>query len=913
MSKCDHKYSRSFLGPMPERVLDRLKENYRKHDNLVNGTDEDNSNPASQLVMMHAFSFFIHEGGRTEDWNEQVQKQTRKKMMHRWRESGWGKVLDTGDERETPDEWIGHNFEIGKFLGLDIINPSSHQVVNGAVSGTQDQVSLSDTAPPEAGPSSGRVNDLRKLALPLRTASADASVRVTQHALEQALEHVNPTTPSDTREQGSDANISVGTVPLSDPTTPEDDVLRDRMLVRACYSETSLASLQFDEEYHRTARDIEYKAWGEYLVVLRKDRVELYEDHTFPVREWLSQHKRLAFVIPLSITRTQLSLYSFVDLTFCLTYTPKVPRDDHVASFRIPFVSRGSKVFIFKVKSRSRAYDWVWKLWLQFNGKLPRSMDVKCPGLNATVTIDAPETCGNEVEKMYEIFNRENLIRLCVEGLSALSDWSSLIQREIANGKRLELAWRWDANLDWIWLETDVNQEKRKWAVLCGLVAKESLRSVFLEIRLAEHYPNHIHVRNGDRIDEPLGMEGYLQQLRPYSLSKHRVYLSTHDGNLFVLSPQNAYPPSPPGLPPHDPSPNLPDGKSARQTEVWRGALQIMNATGVCDLRNIVAVRRAFQLLSPQTHNEREAGDDSLNTWGFEEPGAEDNQDDGGGQPSGDLYTRRSFELLLKNGHVVRFEAYSSKLALDWINRLRPLVSYWKARHRFDAQQEMELAQATRPPLTVPRREEGTHAPLKLPTPLPALVTMYTTSNWCMLEGCRPVVRSGKLFTRKGLYGQYRLVHMFLVANHLVQYRIRTNSLLHPIVKKICLSDAYVSSGYLAALVLPGSEFDPSKLPVGRRFQDGLETDDKDEDVIFMICYRPRSRHTPDTLYHTNTTNVPPLSSKQKTLVFRTRSKLERDSWCWAINCEIERTVRMQKGRENAIRNNGDVIPSRTA
>lgn len=83
-----------------------------------------------------------------------------------------------------------------------------------------------------------------------------------------------------------------------------------------------------------------------------------------PGKEWVIGHKDLAFVIPLKSSRTQLSLYSFVDLTFCLTCTPTTPRRD--ASRSRWFFRRekeGTNIFIFKLKSRSRAYDWTWQLW----------------------------------------------------------------------------------------------------------------------------------------------------------------------------------------------------------------------------------------------------------------------------------------------------------------------------------------------------------------------------------------------------------------------------------------------------------------------------------------------------------------------------------------------------------------------
>jgi hypothetical protein len=38
---------------------------------------------------------------------------------------------------------------------------------------------------------------------------------------------------------------------------------------------------------------------------------------------------------------------------------------------------------------------------------------------------------------------------------------------------------------------------------------------------------------------------------------------------------------------------------------------------------------------------------------------------------------------------------------------------------------------------------------------LPALVSLY---NWCVLDGCKAVLKSGKLYTRVGLHGHYKYV-----------------------------------------------------------------------------------------------------------------------------------------------------------
>jgi hypothetical protein len=97
---------------------------------------------------------------------------------------------------------------------------------------------------------------------------------------------------------------------------------------------------------------------------------------------------------------------------------------------------------------------------------------------------------------------------------------------------------------------------------------------------------------------------------------------------------------------------------------------------------------------------------------------------------------------------------------LEWIQRLRDLIFYWKNRHRIDAKQEIELAQAQRPRLTPQirvlqdaEREQPPEAPADPSAPYTAMGTLY---NWCILEGCKPVSKGGRLYVKKGLYGQYK-------------------------------------------------------------------------------------------------------------------------------------------------------------
>lgn len=130
--------------------------------------------------------------------------------------------------------------------------------------------------------------------------------------------------------------------------------------------------------------------------------------------------------------------------------------------------------------------------------------------------------------------------------------------------------------------------------------------------------------------------------------------------------------------------------------------------------------------------------------------------------------------------------------------------------------------------------------------------------------------------------------------------------------KKINLLDAYVCSGYLATQCLPDEQYKPNEKPVPRRYQDGLETNDREEDMLFVVWYRPQPQmfdaDQDPTVTPVVSRSVPGLSAKNKMLVFKTRSILERDVWCWAINSEIEKIVRAQKPREEMLRETGSLL-----
>ena len=103
-------------------------------------------------------------------------------------------------------------------------------------------------------------------------------------------------------------------------------------------------------------------------------------------------------------------------------------------------------------------------------GELPPTISVRNPRLDSKVNIDMPTV---DTTEAFKIFTRENVVALCMENLRSVRDWKYVIERQVAEGRVLELAWRRETHLDWIWLDDDVDGKYRNWAVLCGLVMQD--------------------------------------------------------------------------------------------------------------------------------------------------------------------------------------------------------------------------------------------------------------------------------------------------------------------------------------------------------------------------------------------------------------------------------------------------------
>ncbi|KAH7102551.1 Pleckstrin homology domain-containing protein [Auriculariales sp. MPI-PUGE-AT-0066] len=709
------------------------------------------------------------------------------------------------------------------------------------------------------------------------------------------------------------------------------------MLVRVQYTKVE-GLLVFDEAAAHTQKDLRPEDWAEFMVVWRKNRLELYEEYATPGKEWLTGHKDLAFVIALQHADTHLSLFSPIDMSFAVTCRPRPAR--MLTKRRALFAARqsGTNIFVFKLKSRSRAVDWIWRLWhvepssswtfdsyilrSTLDGEIPDTVDIRAPTLGTRTRIELPDFEDDITPTV------DDIVGLCQTSFMSLPEWRFLFETALEHGQRLALAWRWGTKLDWVWLPNDIEGDPRAWAAWYGVALRGPTNPTTLEMRLAQHYPTRLVLRDHTVLVEPPAVEGYLQAVR--GTTRSRTYLSTHDGCIFTMSVQHANPPGPPSLP------VLVDGEprsSVRhEDEVKRGAAQMLTASTFVDMRSVICVRRAETLQATKSHDlsTNEGGHIHLNLGSNDdfvpqvdvERTISDDEDDGGEEnlptvaaDKARLRMKRSFEMCLRSGQTVRYEAYSRKDALEWITRLNALISYWTYRHRIDARQEMELVSTStgqKQYLVLPRHGfgESDDGPDPVPDPDDASPTLSIFWHWCVLENCRAIIKSGRLFMKRGLSGQYRYCNLVLVSGHLVEYRIDPrHSDHHHRGDTFNLLDTYVCSGIFATQALPRREYLVEVAP--KRYQDGLEAEDSEEDTTFLLWYRTRAAQGGDrdeVAEKVADGRLPRLNESRKFLVLKTRSKLERDAWCWAINCELERVIRTNSDREVKIRDLGGLI-----
>lgn len=402
--------------------------------------------------------------------------------------------------------------------------------------------------------------------LPARK-QGDAAPAPPHEVLSRATSSTSAGTPRSEREQEQ-------LPPADDFITRRSILRRDRMLVRNDWTASETLPQDFDETASRRFQ-MHPGAWCEYIVVLRQSRIELWSDPTRASRFRGRKDKlHLAFVIPLSKGSTHLSMFSYVDRIFCLTYSQSFTAERAAGGSHRQMLHlrrSGTNVVLFEARAMSVAADWLWELWRELGGHIPDSLEVHVPSADVRVRFPIPEEMpcqalddGAKLPQSqselallsradcvqpggtgegYKLINRRYLTTTMLRKLSGVKEWEEPLQTALKRGIRLELAWRKGVTLDWVLHDNSLDGHRRDWSVLCGSILKEARQPANLEYRAAVHYPTTVMMPNGRMLEEPAALEGYIWRVKPVSGTLTRIYATTHDQHVFVCKPSRAHAP----------------------------------------------------------------------------------------------------------------------------------------------------------------------------------------------------------------------------------------------------------------------------------------------------------------------------------------------------------------------------------
>lgn len=721
----------------------------------------------------------------------------------------------------------------------------------------------------------------------------------------------------------------------------------EKMLVRVDHTPETKLPDDYDENVSQTIVSSTTDPWREYVVVCRhasvaedgKFALQLYNTRKVPAIDKSTEQKRASYTIALSKSGCGVNLYSSLDKTVVVWRPAK----------------KGTRIFILRPKSNADAAEWYTFLRDVLGAHRSTELQVNIPDLDVQLRLEQPFKQFEMQQKAYsendeareeDIVSQQHLIATsiierCVEMLEEVPEYKGLVVEWIAHN-RVGLAWKRYDRLEWIH-----GHAERK---MYGTMAMS--RSHELELRPKQHYPTSAKSKKGHKLEEPPAVEGFLIRLtsqkghhqRMGRLFFKRLYFSTHDHYLVFSQPGQAIPPSPPRLPlagdgtlpsAHQISEQVPliysvnpypvedekitwlkdrpgntmqdreghDRDALHESE--RKASLIHNCDGFVDLCQVRKVRH-MKLGETPVDDELSDGSDV----DFDATGDASAANEGG---TDELDFKRTLELVLNNGLIIRLQAFNKQTKLEWMKRLSALVKYWKARHTQDIDLMKGIRKQNLGALHIDEETEaqiGQFARKWEVTQTHASPLLY---NMCGISCCRTIHMSGTLYYKPQRRALFTKINALLVDGRLVMYTSQARDASgRPVrhihqnkIDAIDLPGTYLYSGLLTQndLTNRNQTFDPTNpghhaLP--RIWLDeGLTSRDEGYMTSFVIWqstskswFRREKSAMNQTDKKSRLARVSQLGTTGRSIVFKARSRVERDHWVLAIATEIERVQR---------------------
>ena len=110
-----------------------------------------------------------------------------------------------------------------------------------------------------------------------------------------------------------------------------------------------------------------------------------------------------------------------------------------------------------------------------------------------------------------------------------------------------------------------------------------------MELCIAEHYPTQVHLKDGEWLEEPPAVEGFVYTVDAKTQRRTQLFLSTHDNYLFRVPFNRAVSPSSPS----DLKNYSKNENDLRKEEASRLRSQVINSKAFWDLRHVLVVPKS--------------------------------------------------------------------------------------------------------------------------------------------------------------------------------------------------------------------------------------------------------------------------------------------------------------------------------
>ncbi|OJJ60549.1 hypothetical protein ASPSYDRAFT_56097 [Aspergillus sydowii CBS 593.65] len=679
--------------------------------------------------------------------------------------------------------------------------------------------------------------------------------------------------------------------------------------------------------------------WREFLVVCRatSDKeapftLQMYKTRVVPK---IQENGKASPYHEIALGRrsAKMNLYSSLDKTIAVWQNSK----------------RGTNIYILRPKSTARAVEWYTFIAYTLGRGRTLELGVNVPDLAVSLIFNNPFR-DREASKGRDSTSKSadesaylQIIQGCMKMLENRPEWAA-VMNEWANVEAMGLAWKRYDRLEWVY---GANEEE-----MYGSIAMQGTHD--LELRPKQHYDTF--VGHGSRKkEEPAPVEGFLIRLtsqngahqRMNRMFSKRLYFFSQDQYLFFCKPSQALPPGPPRLCAQDsgiPSTEEILDKTPLSYEVDPFPLQdeqvswLSNGNGEhLKRRDEDAYAQSQRIIHNLTSAEgfinlclvQQVRQIQVDSSTASSAGTQRNQVTGAtetidmpqvGSASDQSLEDAGFEMLLDNGLVVRFQAYNSATRDAWLNRLEELVKYWKARTAADAAELKYLRQRNLEILGIDEGLESVIGQYASKWEVKKAEASPLLHNMCSLLGCRTIKMSGQLHKKPRRHASFKRFNVILAAGKLLIYHssLRKQSgaeiphIHSHIESTIDLENCYIYSGLLTEndLLYSNQTFDSNHpghgaLPRAYLSSDMYTSTDEDTAITFVIWQPLRkglfraSEYGEKGRARQTLKSVSKLGVHGRTVVFKARSRVEKDRWVLSIASEIDR---LQEGKMEDVR-----------